>query len=33
MEAAYKQLGGLQREAIYLSEAFGGAEVIALASG
>lgn len=33
MEAAYKQLGGLQREAICLSEAFGGAEVIALASG
>ena len=33
MEAAYKKLGGLQREAIYLGEAFNGTEIIALAYG
>ncbi|EKY02316.1 hypothetical protein HMPREF9134_00706 [Porphyromonas catoniae F0037] len=33
MEAAYKILGGLQREAMYLNEAFNGAEIIALAYG
>ena len=33
MEAAYKKLGGLQREAMYLGEAFNGTEIIALAYG